>query len=144
MNRLVTYLLFNGNCREVMSFYQRCLGGELSFHTLGETTHGHRFPESMKHLILQARLTRDQMVLLGSDLTGHRLSPGNQISIMLEYINEEEAKAVFSRLLEGGRIETELTVDENGRMAGSLTDKYGNQWLFHQQEQEIINQKDKP
>ena len=29
MKSVTTYLHFNGNCREAMSFYQTCLGGEL-------------------------------------------------------------------------------------------------------------------
>src|SRR6185312_5274964 len=31
------YLIFNGNCREAMTFYQTCLGGELSVTTFGES-----------------------------------------------------------------------------------------------------------
>src|SRR5262249_44537546 len=29
MNTVTTYLSFNGNCRQAMSFYQQCLGSEL-------------------------------------------------------------------------------------------------------------------
>lgn len=34
---LHAYLTFNGNCREAMTFYQDCLGGELCFQPLEES-----------------------------------------------------------------------------------------------------------
>jgi uncharacterized glyoxalase superfamily protein PhnB len=36
MGHINPYLLFNGNCREAMSFYQGCFGGQLSLMTIGE------------------------------------------------------------------------------------------------------------
>ena len=31
------FLLFDGNCTEAMTFYQNCLGGELTLTKLGDT-----------------------------------------------------------------------------------------------------------
>lgn len=36
MKEITPYLNFDGNCREAMTFYQRCLGGELNVMTFGE------------------------------------------------------------------------------------------------------------
>ena len=36
MAQLNPYLNFNNNCREAMSFYKDCLGGELVLQTVGE------------------------------------------------------------------------------------------------------------
>jgi len=36
MKAIVAYLNFDGNCREAMKFYQRCLGGELSIMPFSE------------------------------------------------------------------------------------------------------------
>jgi PhnB protein len=36
MKEATPYLIFNGNCREAMTFYQSCLGGELNVMTFGE------------------------------------------------------------------------------------------------------------
>lgn len=36
MTRLAPYLNFDGTCREAMTFYQQCFGGELSVTTFGE------------------------------------------------------------------------------------------------------------
>ena len=37
MAQLNAYLRFNGKCREAMTFYQACLGGELTIQTVGES-----------------------------------------------------------------------------------------------------------
>ena len=37
MSTINAYLTFNGNCREAMTFYQKYLGGKLSFQTIGES-----------------------------------------------------------------------------------------------------------
>lgn len=37
MKEITPYLNFGGNCREAMTFYQRCLGGELTVGTFGES-----------------------------------------------------------------------------------------------------------
>jgi PhnB protein len=36
MTQINGYLHFNGDCREAMTFYRECLGGELSLQTIGE------------------------------------------------------------------------------------------------------------
>jgi PhnB protein len=31
------YLTFDGKCKEAMTFYKECLGGELEFQTIGDS-----------------------------------------------------------------------------------------------------------
>ena len=56
--QIQSYLTFNGNCREAMNFYQRCLGGELAFQTVGESPLSDHMPAQMKDCILHSTLTR--------------------------------------------------------------------------------------
>ena len=37
MLQTTPFLLFDGNCAEAMTFYQKCLGGELNLTKLGDT-----------------------------------------------------------------------------------------------------------
>ena len=39
------FLLFDGNCAEAMTFYHKCLGGELRLNKLGDTTMIDVFPK---------------------------------------------------------------------------------------------------
>ena len=57
MKEINAYLIFNGNCREAMTFYQKCLGAELQLITFWLTwaamchrkpKTGSRMPESVR------------------------------------------------------------------------------------------------
>lgn len=44
MKQLNSYLTFNGRCREAMTFYKECLGGELFLQTVGESSLAEKMP----------------------------------------------------------------------------------------------------
>jgi PhnB protein len=50
MKALITYLNFDGNCRDAMKFYQRCLGGELSIMPFSEAPGD--FPKEAKDRVM--------------------------------------------------------------------------------------------
>ena len=82
MTQINAYLTFNGNCREAMSFYQECLGGELNLQTVAGSPMENEMPAEAKQKILHSSLTRDSLVLLGSDLAGPEgVVKGNTISL---------------------------------------------------------------
>lgn len=132
MNRLITHLSFNGNCREAMSFYQKCLGGELVLQTLGESQGKSEIPEEFAKYILHASLTHGDIILVGTDLTDQPYAKGNDIGMLLEFDCENQLRDIYTRLLEGGRATYPLTLSIWGKLVGGLTDRYGNQWLFCQ------------
>ena len=49
MLRCIPFLLFDGNCAEAMTFYQKCLGGDLTLAKLGDTPMKDQFPAE-KHV----------------------------------------------------------------------------------------------
>jgi PhnB protein len=132
MTRIKSYLTFNGNCREAMTFYSECLGGELSLQTIGESPMAERMPSSVKDFILHGKLLRGQMELMGSDMVGEDgLIKGNAVSLMLDCSSEEEIKSTYTSLSKGGRSDHPLELTFWGAIFGDLTDKYGNHWLLH-------------
>lgn len=50
------FLLFDGNCAEAMTFYQKCLGGELTLTKLGDTPMKAQFPLEKHGRIINAQL----------------------------------------------------------------------------------------
>lgn len=42
--KLTPYLLFDGNCAEAMTFYQACLGGELTITKIGDSPMKGQYP----------------------------------------------------------------------------------------------------
>jgi PhnB protein len=50
MLQCTPFLLFDGNYAEAMTFYQQCLGGELTLTKLGDTPMKDQFPPE-KHIL---------------------------------------------------------------------------------------------
>lgn len=132
MTLINAYLTFSGNCREAMTFYQECLGGELSLQTIGESPIADQMPEHMKDCILHAVLVNGDLALMASDMVGEqRLIRGNAVSLMLNCSSEEEIRRYYSALSVGGQTTHDLEDTFWGALFGDLTDKFGTQWLLH-------------
>lgn len=132
MSQLYPYLTFNGNCREAMNFYRECLGGTLTFQTVGESPLSEKLPENMKNCILHAVLQRDTLQLMATDITSENgLMKGNSVSLMFNGGSESETMEVYEKLSRGGNPTHPLAAMFWGGLLGDLTDKYGNQWLLH-------------
>lgn len=132
MCQLGIYLTFNGNCREAMTFYHRCFGGEIQFQTLGDSPLGSQLNPEMQSYILQASIKTHHFKLMGTDLVGeHSLVQGNSLSIWLECNTISEARYYYQRLAKNGDALQPLESTFSGSFLGSLTDQFGKQWLFH-------------
>ena len=132
MIKLNSYLTFNGNCREAMTFYAGCLGGELTFQTIAESPLSERMPQKMKNCILHATITKDGFLLMGSDIVNENgLIKGNNVSLSLSCSTEEEIYSYYAKLSEGGFANHPLENSFWGALFGDLTDKYGNHWILY-------------
>ena len=132
MLQINSYLTFNGNCREAMTFYKDCLGGELFFQTVGESPIAEKMPKKMKEAILHATLTTGSLILMASDMVPETgLIRGNSVSLSLSCESEAQIKSCFAKLSEKGVIRHPLEVSFWGTLFGDLTDKYGNNWILN-------------
>ncbi len=131
-----SYLTFSGNCREAMTFYQECLGGELVFQTVEESPLSEKMPKKMKDCILHATLTKDTLILMGSDMVPQSgLVKGNSVSLSINCDSEEEIKTFYKKLAKGGKADHPLEDSFWGALFGDLTDKFGNHWLLNYMQQ---------
>ncbi len=130
MSQINVYLSFKGNCREAMNFYKNVLGGQLEIQTVGESPMAAQMPPQMKDAVLHAALTNGKLILMGSDLVGKKgLIKGTAATLSLHCDSEQDCRAFFSKLSEGGEIGHPLETTFWGALMGDFTDKYGNQWL---------------
>ena len=132
MSQIQSYLTFSGNCREAMTFYKNCLGGELNLQTIGDSPMAGQMPGEMKDCILHSTLIKGPLVLMGSDMVDSSgLIKGNSVSLMLDCTSEEEIRNCYEKLSEGGEATHPLENTFWGALFGDLTDKYGNHWLLN-------------
>jgi PhnB protein len=138
MAQLNPYLNFNGKCREAMTFYQQCLGGELSIQKVSESPMAAQLPSEAAANILHSCLISDSLVLMGSDMMGTKLVKGNDVSLCLNCQREDEIVTFFTRLSAEGVVKTPLHQSFWGATYGELTDKFGMNWMLnYSKDQEI-------
>jgi PhnB protein len=131
MTHINAYLNFNGKCREAMTFYKECLGGELAMQKISESPMAARMPSEMGAKILHSSLTKESIVLMGSDMMGNNVVAGNSISLCINCSSEEEINSFFDSLSKDGKIVEPLHQSFWGATFGSLTDKFGITWIFN-------------
>ena len=131
MTQINAYLNFGGDCREAMTFYKNCLGGELMFQTVEGSPIEAQCPAAIKHQVLHSSLTKNGLILMGSDMVGPAgLQKGNNISLSLSCSSEDEINNYFLKLTGGGKIIEDLKLQFWGAMFGVVTDKFGITWML--------------
>jgi PhnB protein len=132
MTQINVYLMFDGNCAEAMSFYQQCLGGELSINKVEGSPLEGQCPPEKKDKIMHASLTNGGIVLMASDvLMPGTFVRGNASSVSLNCSSEEEIQNYFAKLSAGGQVTLPLGKQFWGAVFGMLTDKFGVEWMLN-------------
>ena len=131
MARINPYLNFNDNCREAMNFYKDCIGGELTFITVGESPMAAHMPPAMKDAILHSSLTLGDNMIMGSDMRKKQLTDGDSVTLCINCSNESEQDKFYKNLSAGGTINEPLGEMPGGAKIAHITDKYGKQWMFY-------------
>lgn len=129
MATLNPYLTFNGNCREAMSFYKDCLGGELNFMIVGESPVANQVPPQYKDQVLHSTLKTNNFEIMASDMTPEAINEGNSNHLCLICQSEEEIRTLWRKLSAGGKINQPLHAMFFG-LIGNFTDKFGKRWMM--------------
>ncbi|MGE5560780.1 MAG: VOC family protein [Chloroflexota bacterium] len=130
--RINPYLMFDGNAREAVAFYERALDARsMGIMTFGEA-HGDQHapvPEAARGRIMHAQLRVGETDLMFSDTlpgTPHRV--GNNINIAIVTDDADQTKRIFDALADGGQVVVPLQATFWSPAYGQLTDRYGATW----------------
>ena len=129
MQGLNTHINFNGNCREAMQFYKRCLGAELDVLPFSQTPCN--APAELKDKIAHACLKKGALMLMGSDSPQQAVTQGNNFCVAVQCDNLEEIEKLFRAFSEGGTVIMPLQDMFWGARWGLLTDQFGINWMFN-------------
>lgn len=131
------YLNFDGNAEEAMRFYERALGGRLTeIHRFGSMpTEGLQLSAEQKNRVMHVglELPDGQMVMASDTMEGMGppFAVGNNYSISIHPASKEEADRLFNALSEGATVTMPLADQFWGDYFGSLTDRFGVQWMVN-------------
>jgi PhnB protein len=133
MLNVTPFLLFDGNCAEAMTFYQNCLGGELTLTKVSDTPMKAQYPPEKHNKIIYAQLKNGTVDISATDWLHPTRKPkqGNTVAIHITTGKSDELKNVFEKLSDGAPKEL---LDELREMPfgsyGHIADKYGVHWFF--------------
>ena len=141
MARVNTYLNFPRNTEEAFNFYKTVFGGDfggMGISRFGDIPAQEGMPplaENDKNLIMHIELSiTGGHVLMGTDAPeslGFPVNFGNNVHISLEPDTRVETKRLFDTLSAGGKITMDLQDMFWGAYYGSVTDKFGVQWMVN-------------
>lgn len=134
MLRCTPYLLFDGNCAEAMTFYHKCLGGNLTLTKLADTPMKDQFPKEKHDSIINAQLISEAIDISASDwMASPEFDPlqGNTFAIYVVGKTYDELKTVFDKLKDGENNKRLQDLrDMPFGIYGQFYDRYGVQWIF--------------
>ncbi|MDY0075266.1 MAG: VOC family protein [Acholeplasmataceae bacterium] len=131
---LEVYLVFNGHCRQAVTFYADVFNTPLTeLMTFGEyQTDDTPLTEQQKKLILHTELIIEGNRVMFSDaMPENPVTVGNNINLTIISKDMEHIKDIFQKLSVGGHVDMELQETFWSKCYGSLTDRYGIQWQFN-------------
>lgn len=140
MARVTTYLNFSNRTEEAFLFYKSVFKTEfvtpLMRFSDGPPGDGPRqLTADLANLVMHVALpTIGGHVLMGSDAPealGFKVNVGNNVYINLEPDTRKETDQLFKALSEGGKVDMPLQEMFWGAYFGTLTDKFGVQWMFN-------------
>jgi len=135
MKSINPYLNFQGNTEEAFNFYKNVFGGDFQggIFRFKDTEMGDKLSEEEKQKVMHIGLPMgNQNFLMATDALeslGQKVIFGNNFYIAIDAESREEADKLFAGLSEGGKVEMPMDDQFWGDYFGSLTDKFGVQWM---------------
>ena len=128
---LEPYIFFNGDCREAMEFYKSVFGGKLFFQDMSDIPGGAPKMEGVTdNMVMHASLKGGEAALMASD--SPKASPqAKKVTLSLAGTDEPKMRQIFDALADGGEVTTPLRKEFWGDIFGSLTDKFGVDWMMN-------------
>ncbi|MBX7180932.1 MAG: SRPBCC domain-containing protein [Bacteroidia bacterium] len=139
--RVCMYLNFPGSTEQAFLFYRQVFRSEFSgqgiqrFEDIPSSPGNPPVLDSVKKMVLHVELPIvGGFVLMGTDAPremGFELNSGNTMHISVEPESRTETERIFNELSEGGTITMPLKDMFFGAYYGSLTDKFGINWMVN-------------
>lgn len=123
------YLIFNGNAKEAIHFYEKALGGQvMGIMTFGDMPADPNYPltDEMKNGVMHALLKVGESELMFSDTyEGMPYQTGNSIQLAIHPKEEDQARQIFDALADGGEVIMPLQPTPWSPLYGQVKDKFG-------------------
>ena len=129
--KVYTYLNYGGNCRQAFEFYEKHLGGKITF----LTTHGEQpdtsdVPPNWKDAVLHARVELGDTTIMGADIPPDRFQPMRSAYLSLMVDSIDEAERIYGLLTNGGEIFMPMEETFFAYRFAMFRDRFGTSWML--------------
>jgi PhnB protein len=130
--RISTYLNFNAQCDDAISFYEKALGAKLLFKmTWGESPMANELPAEAHNLIMHATLALgDGQIMCADSPPGQYEKPAG-MSVSLHVADAAEGERIFKALSEDGKVTMEFQKTFWSPGFGMCVDQFGIPWMVN-------------
>ena len=123
--KIIPNISFNGNCLEALEYYKKIFDGEiLQIVTYDEINYKCEEEEKKKNFSAIMLLGKDTVYF--NDKLNEKI--GNNITMIIEFFNEEELNDISSKLSKEGTISVEMGETNWGSKYVEIIDKFGVIW----------------
>ena len=130
--KLNPYLSFNGQCHAALTFYKRCLGGNITFiMTYAESPMAAQLPPEWAEKIMHATFALNGQTFAAADAFPDSYQTPQGFSVALQIEAPAEAERVFAMLAERGTVQFPLQETFWALRFGMLTDQFGTPWMIN-------------
>ena len=129
--QLEPYLFFHGRCEEALNFYKDCLRGDItSINRFEGSPMESNVGPDFKDKVMHASFVAGDVKFMASDgQPGPAPDGDDDIALSLATGDAAEGERVFNALAAGGTVSMPLQEQFWGGRFGSLTDRFGVQWM---------------
>ncbi|NEQ19614.1 MAG: VOC family protein [Microcoleus sp. SIO2G3] len=130
--KLNPYLMFNGQCKAALKFYEQCLGAKIeAMMTYGESPMAEQTPPESRNKIMHAHFTVNNQELMGADSPPEQYEEPKGFSVLLGVDNPVEAERLFHALAENGTVRMPIQQTFWAARFGMLVDQFGIPWMIN-------------
>ena len=130
------YLVFNGNCREAVTFYAKAFHtpmGQIMTFGDGMTSGDFSLDEKDRERIMHTELLiAGSRVMFSDTLSGQPVTFGDQISLTVISEDGDALRSYFAALKVGGTVDMELQETFWSPCYGMVKDAFGISWQLSQ------------
>jgi PhnB protein len=127
--KLNVYLSFNGDCAAAFKFYEKALGGKVTFlQSFAESPMKGDVPAEWGNKVMHATLEVGEVALMGSDAPPDRYEKPQGFFVSISVATPEEADRIFHALEDGATVQMPIQKTFWSVRFGMLTDRFGIPW----------------
>jgi PhnB protein len=129
---LSTHLAFDGQCAEAFKFYEKLLGGKITFMmSYGASPMANTMPPEMGDKIMHASLAVDGQMLMGADTPPGKEAKPHGFSVSIQVKDPAEAERIYNGLVAGGQVQMPMQQTFWSPKFGMCVDRFGIPWMIN-------------